>query len=212
MNECPLCKISNSNQCFEDKLRKYYLCENCKLIFAEENSLLSIKGEREIYDLHENDPSDPRYRDFMERMLTPLRSYITGSGLDFGCGPGPVVSSILGAEGISVEHYDPIFCPNPSALEKSYQFVVATEVIEHIYESKEGFEQMLSLLGPYGVLGIMTSFYPDDIDKFKNWGYMRDPTHVRFFHQKTFEWLADKYQLKLEIPAKNVVIFKKENS
>ncbi|OUR98552.1 hypothetical protein A9Q84_03830 [Halobacteriovorax marinus] len=212
MSKCPLCRNSKISQCFEDKSRAYYLCDTCKLIFVPENSLLNLKEEREIYDLHENDPSDPRYREFMERMLTPLRKYISGEGLDFGCGPGPVVAPILKEEGIEVSNYDPIFFPDNSLLEKRYQFVVATEVIEHIYESKEGFEQMLSVLAPYGGLGIMTSFYPDDINKFKNWGYMRDPTHVRFFSQKTFEWMANKYQLELEIPSRNVVIFKKGNS
>lgn len=210
MNECPLCKTLNCHQCFEDKIRKYLKCHKCKLVFVPENSLLSIEGEKKIYDLHENDPDDPRYREFMERMLTPLRKHIEGRGLDFGCGPGPVVSSILGAEGIKVDNFDPIFFPNLEELKDQYQFIVATEVIEHIYNSKEDFEQMLSLLGPYGVLGIMTSFYPDDIDKFKNWGYMRDPTHVRFFSEETFGWMANQYHLKLEIPAKNVIIFKKE--
>jgi transcription initiation factor TFIIIB Brf1 subunit/transcription initiation factor TFIIB len=210
MNICPLCKIQNSKLIFKDKKRDYFICSNCELIFVLEESLLSSNEEKEIYNLHENDPNDSRYHDFMNRLLIPFREYIKGDGLDFGCGPGPVVSTMLKDESVNIFEYDPIFKKAPELLNREYDFIIATEVIEHIYNLKEDFEKILSLLAPLGALGLMTSFYPDDMNNFKGWGYKNDPTHVRFFSEKTFHWIADKYNLDIFIPRKNVIILKRK--
>ncbi len=54
----------------------------------------------------------------------------------------------------------------------------------------------------------MTCFQTDD-DRFDNWHYRRDPTHVVFYREYTFDWLAQHYGWDLEIPAKDVVLLRK---
>ncbi len=211
MNNCPLCLEDNCQHYFDNTKKSFYKCNTCKMIFTSRECLLEADEENKIYDRHENDPNDIHYVNFMERILTPIREYLppNSSGLDFGCGPGPVIKSVLSKEGYSISEYDPFYFNDKRLLEAKYDFVISTEVIEHIYDTKIDLELMLSMLKEKGVLGIMTSFYPSGIDKFKRWGYHQDPTHVRFFNEETFEWIALKYNLELIIPRKNVAIFKK---
>ncbi|PIK14991.1 class I SAM-dependent methyltransferase [Halobacteriovorax sp. JY17] len=212
MSHCPLCLCDNSILHYENKKKVFFRCNTCKLIFAPKERLLNTAEEVEIYDLHENDPNDINYVNFMERILTPLRDHLPyGShGIDFGCGPGPVVKTILSKENFKISEYDPFYVNDKSLLDEQYDFLIATEVIEHIYETKKDFELMLSLVKKKGVIALMTSFYSDDIDKFSRWGYHNDPTHVRFFNEETFDWMAKEYGLRLIIPTKNIAFFIKE--
>ena len=211
MNTCPLCKIQESKFYFQDKKRDYFQCTNCELVYVLVDSLLSSSEEESIYNLHENNPSDPRYRDFMNRLLVPFDKHIKGEGLDFGCGPGPVISTMLKDRNVEIFEYDPIFKNDLDLIDRHYDFIISTEVVEHIYNLKEDFEKVLSLLRPLGALGLMTSFYPSDMNAFKGWGYKNDPTHVRFFSEKTFHWIADQYDLEINIPRANVIILKRKN-
>ncbi|MEC7376339.1 MAG: methyltransferase domain-containing protein, partial [Pseudomonadota bacterium] len=64
------------------------------------------------------------------------------------------------------------------------------------------------MLKPDGWLAVMTCFQTDD-DRFDTWHYRRDPTHVVFYRAATFEWLAAAYGWALEIPVKDVALFRK---
>lgn len=211
MNICPLCKNQNNTFYFKDKKRDYFQCSNCELVYVLGESLLSSVEEKSIYNLHENDPSDTRYHDFMNRLLIPFDQYLKGEGLDFGCGPGPVISTMLKDRDVEIFEYDPIFKNEEELLDREYDFVISTEVVEHIYNLKEDFEKILSLLRPLGALGLMTSFYPSDMNAFKGWGYKNDPTHVRFFSENTFHWIAKEYDLDVFIPRANVIILIRKN-
>ena len=57
-----------------------------------------------------------------------------------------------------------------------------------------------------GWLGVMTTFLTED-SLFENWHYRRDPTHVVFYAEQTFEIIADQNNWHLEIPAKDVALF-----
>lgn len=212
MSKCPLCLKTDPNFYFQNDKKAYFICDNCHLISAGDEYLLTSEKEVAVYDRHENDPNDQGYINFMERILTPLREIIPkdSCGLDFGCGPGPVVHSILSKEGYNISEYDPYYKKDLNTLNKKYDFVIVTEVFEHIYNTKEDLELILSLVGEKGVLAVMTKFYPDGIDKFRYWGYHQDPTHVRFFNRETFEWIGNQYSLKLIIPRENVAFLIKE--
>ena len=54
----------------------------------------------------------------------------------------------------------------------------------------------------------MTDFITTE-DAFDRWYYRRDPTHVVFYSEKTFEVIADQRGWNCEIPSKNIVLFKK---
>jgi hypothetical protein len=65
------------------------------------------------------------------------------------------------------------------------------------------------MLEDNGILAIMTSFL-SNIEDFENWYYRRDPTHVVFYSEKTFEVIADQRDWSYEIISKNVVLFNKQ--
>jgi len=54
----------------------------------------------------------------------------------------------------------------------------------------------------------MTKLAPTK-DRFANWYYKKDPTHVSFFSRSTFEWLAVQWQTNATIIGDDVVIFRK---
>ena len=55
----------------------------------------------------------------------------------------------------------------------------------------------------------MTSFLPND-NKFEDWYYRRDPTHVVFYKRKTFLHIAFQRNWQAFFPTKNVVLFYKK--
>jgi hypothetical protein len=61
-----------------------------------------------------------------------------------------------------------------------------------------------------GWLGIMTSFLTTD-DAFESWYYRRDPTHVTFYSEKTFEVIAEQRNWDYEIKSKDIVLLHKPN-
>lgn len=173
-------------------------------------SRLSAVEERRIYELHENNPEDAGYRRFLSKLADPLMAHLPpgAEGLDFGCGPGPALAGMLEEGGFTVALYDPFFHPDNAALTRTYDFITCTEVVEHLHEPAEVFGLLDQLLRPGGWLGIMTCFQTDDA-RFDNWHYRRDPTHVVFYRQATFQWLARKHGWALEVPVKDVVLLRK---
>ena len=210
---CPLCSSKENFLFSEDKRRAYLRCKKCLLVFVEDQYILSESDEKAIYDLHENDVNDQGYRKFLSRLAKPLNEFIPpgSSGLDFGCGPGPALAEMLKEDGHNMSLYDLYYHPNQSSLKQKYDFITSTEVVEHIRDSKELFENFDSLLKGNGVLGLMTKLVIDK-DAFSNWHYKNDQTHIRFFSEGTFQWIAKKLGMKVNFFNKDVIIFEKQNS
>jgi SAM-dependent methyltransferase len=190
---CLLCSssaplLSNANN------KVYYKCGNCRLIFLDEKFFLSKDEERLRYQSHNNDPEDERYirqlSKLNDKMIPLLKPGDTG--LDYGCGKGKPISFILNKSGYEVSDYDPFFYDDKELLMEKQDFITCTETAEHFHKPGEDFALLNSILKPGGILGIMTNFYPDDIN-FDEWWYHRDPTHVSFYSKKTFEWLTEKF-------------------
>ena len=107
--------------------------------------------------------------------------------------------------------WDPIYRPDAAALERTYDFITCTEVVEHMHRPAEEFRRLDHLLRPGGRLGVMTVFQTDDT-RFAGWHYRRDPTHVVFYRESTLALVADKMGWSIEIPRANVAIFRKPGS
>ena len=160
---------------------------------VDPDSHLSPEQERAEYDLHENDPGDERYRSFLGRLAKPLLERLEPGmhGLDYGCGPGSTLSVMLTGRGMVVDDYDPIYATDIRLLQRRYDFVTSTEVVEHFCQPAVAWRQLASLVRPGGWLGIMTLLAPGDAESFSQWWYKNDPTHVSFYTANTFAWLAD---------------------
>lgn len=171
---------------------------------------LTAEQEKAIYQYHDNNPDDPGYRRFLSKVADPLLARLPpGScGLDFGCGPVPVLAGMLEQEGMAMALYDPFFHPQPDALKQQYDFITCTEVLEHLYQPAAVLRQLDGLLKPGGLLAVMTCFQTDDT-RFASWHYRRDPTHVVFYKEETLAAIAERNQWTLEIPRKDVALFTK---
>ena len=207
---CPLCGESNAPLFFQDKRRPYHRCNRCFLVFVPKPYHLTVEQEKAEYDKHENQLEEPGYLKFLSRMYEPVHAAVpaSSSGLDFGCGPAPALANKLTQLGHSMATYDIYYQPDTRVLEQSYDFITCTEVIEHLASPLVQFEQMLNLLKPQGLLGIMTKLVINQ-ERFTSWHYKNDPTHISFFSRETFEYLAKRYGLNCEFVGADVILFTK---
>lgn len=189
----------------------YWRCPRCEATLMDPAHWLTAEQEKAVYDLHDNHTEDPGYCRFLAKLANPLAEKLPpGSrGLDFGCGPGPVLAGMLEVAGMDMTIYDPLYYPDTSVLKARYDFITCTEVAEHLHDPLETFIQLEQMLQPGGWIGVMTCFQTDDA-RFANWHYRRDPTHVVFYREHTMDCLAQYLGLELEIAVKDVAIFHKK--
>jgi len=206
---CPLCRTGGGTPFHQDK-RAYFRCAICQLVFVLPHQFLSPEAEKALYDLHENSPDDSGYRRFLGRLAGPVSQRLApGSyGLDFGSGPGPTLSVMLEELGHSMTIFDVIYAPDHEALQKEYDFITASEVVEHLHHPRQELERLWTCLKPGGLLGIMTKRVIDQ-EAFSRWHYKNDLTHVCFFSLETFQWLAAHWDAKLTVPGDDVVLLRK---
>lgn len=207
---CPLCSGKDCKLFLKDTQREYLRCLCCELVFVPKSYWLNPKDEKVIYDLHQNSPNDEGYRKFLSRLTTPLLQELSPDqkGLDFGCGPGPTLSHILEEHGHRVELYDPYYYDNPSIFSNSYDFICATEVVEHLKNPQETFSTLFQMLNGHGWLGVMTKMVTTK-ESFKNWHYIRDLTHICFYNTSSFEYIAKRFKSTVTFRGNDVILFQK---
>jgi SAM-dependent methyltransferase len=207
---CPLCAGAELADYHSDQRRAYRQCLDCQLVFVPQRFHLSADQEKAEYDLHENDPQDLGYRGFLNRLAEPLMQRLKpkSQGLDFGCGPGPCLSLMIEEQGHSVALYDLYYANYPELLDCQYDFITATEVIEHLAMPLFELQRLWDLLKPGGHLAIMTKLVASP-EKFANWHYKSDPTHISFFSAPTFEYLGQQWGSAPQFIGADVIIFQK---
>ncbi len=211
---CPLC--SNTTNFFfnwQERNYDYYSCQYCHYIFLAPQNHLSPQKEREVYDLHENNPNDLAYRDFLSQLVVPLKNHIHPKeqflkGLDFGCGPGPTLHLMLEDLGIKMDIFDPIYFPDFNLLGNSYDLITCSEVFEHFKDPIGDFTKLYNALRRGGILGVMTEFYHEGRD-FPNWHYIKYHTHVGFFSKNSLSYLADRFHMEINFYNDRIAVFKK---
>jgi Methyltransferase domain len=210
---CPLCHTTDIHHFSRIRERDYVSCRTCRLMFVPAEQHISADEEKSRYDQHNNHPDDPDYRAFLSRIFVPMQQRLNpGScGLDFGSGPGPTLSLMFEEAGHRMAIYDHFYAPTSSTLDQPYDFITATEVMEHLHRPGFELERLWSLLNPGGLLGVMTQLVPESTP-FADWYYIKDPTHVCFFSSSTCEWLAEHWQAELAFPGKNVMLFQKRSA
>lgn len=209
MNDsCPLCSDNKTSLFTRDKHRHYAHCEQCDLIFVPSQYHLNKPEEKALYDHHQNHPNDQGYCDFLTTLVNPLVTLLKPGmcGLDYGSGPGPTLHSLLAKRGFPTSIYDPYYHNNTIKLKSHYDFVTATEVVEHFNKPEQSWQQLISLVKPNGYIGIMTLRH-DTVKDFDNWWYKNDRTHVMFYSLKTWQALCGLFNLQLAYYNHRVAIF-----
>ncbi|GAU09139.1 class I SAM-dependent methyltransferase [Desulfoplanes formicivorans] len=207
---CPLCGHHEVSLFFADRVREYYCCSRCQLVHVPLRFHLDPSAEKARYDTHRNDPADEGYRCFLSRLARPLQAVVPSGcqGLDFGSGPGPTLSVMLEEMGYQVAIYDKYYACRPELLTRTYDFITATEVVEHLSDPAGELDRLWACLRPGGVLAIMTKLVLDQ-QAFANWHYIRDLTHISFFSHPTFIWLATHLSARLNRVDKDVIMLHK---
>ena len=104
--------------------------------------------------------------------------------------------------------YDIFYQPERSVLSGQYDFITATEVLEHLSDPRAELQQLWQLLRPGGLLGLMTKLVINQ-QRFASWHYINDPTHITFFSRNSLGWLAEALGAQLEILGQDVAILQK---
>ena len=213
---CVLCSSTETQFILKDasrmqEARRYYECKNCRLIYVHPGDRLEREEELERYERHENDPNDPRYRKFLSKLFKPMAERIPENsyGLDFGSGPGPTLNLMFEEAGHRMKVYDSFYDPDVSVFDEQFDFITTSETAEHLFDPLSEFDRLWSCLKSGGFLGVMTSRAPET-ENFKEWHYKNDDTHVIFFREETFQWIAERWSADLEVIDNSVVIFKKD--
>ena len=144
MNLCPLCSEHKKIARLEGPVNRSFLhCENCFLIFTDSGDQPSIEDERIRYSTHNNSIENKGYIDFLNKAIKPALEFIEPgmAGLDYGCGPGPVLSLLIEKSGMTCDNYDPIFFPDLNR-GKEYDFIFATECAEHFFVRGKNFNKL----------------------------------------------------------------------
>lgn len=206
---CPLCGGAEAEKFDEAGGREYLHCPACRLIFVPEKYWPSFEAERARYDQHQNAPGDAGYLTFLDTIAAPLGKRLApGSrGLDYGCGPFPVLCEIIEKQGHTIDRHDPHYFP---ALPRGpYDFIVSTETFEHFRKPGEEITRLCALLRAGGLLGVMTALWSEEVFR-ANWHYRRDFTHLCFYRRETMAWIAAAFGLEiLWCDQKRAVIFRR---
>lgn len=190
--------------------KAYWRCRVCEATFLAPALWPDAGAENAEHDKDENDAEDPAYRAFLSRLSKPLLARLPARlrGLDFGCGPTPALAKMLEEAGHEMRYYDPVYAPDESVLTDDYDFITCNGVIETLHNPRAVFEGLDAMLRPGGWLGIMTEFQTDD-SRFETWHSRRDPGHIIFYRAATLTLLGTRLGWTLQIPRKNIALFRK---
>ena len=207
---CSLCQSDKTSHFHKEESRQFLICLNCAYVFVPKIYQLSEDEEKLRYDTHNNDPKDIRYRQFLSQLSEPLLKKISDNsfGLDFGSGPGPTLSLMLEDFGHQVALFDKFYAKDTSVFNRKYDFITATEVIEHLSNPLTEISRLIKCLNDGGYLAVMTQILTSKIN-FSNWYYKNDPSHIGFFSKKTLSYLASNLDLEVEFISERVIFFRK---
>jgi 2-polyprenyl-3-methyl-5-hydroxy-6-metoxy-1,4-benzoquinol methylase len=211
MKPCKICESKTSILKDEKTSKIYHKCPKCKYIFLDDEFYIDEQKEKKHYDKHHNNLESLGYvkmfEDLRDEFIKPLG---INRALDFGCGEGEVLAIVLERTGMECDRYDLFYFPEKIYKDKTYELICSTEVFEHLQNPLEIFKELLLHVEEGGYLLLMSAFHPDNDDEFLKWWYIRDITHIGFFNLKTFEYMADIFNLKIiKHNGKNTIMFKK---
>lgn len=206
--DCLLCNNSQISIFYKDALNQFYHCERCDGLSRNPDTFLNPTDEKARYLTHNNDVEDKGYQKFVEPLVKHvLRNFSPEDsiGLDYGAGTGPVISKLLVDKGYKINLYDPFFHPNTSVLNRTYDYIVCCEVIEHFFNPLEEFKKLKEFLNPNGLLICKTDLHYPGLN-FAKWYYKNDPSHVFIYSKKTLAWIQKNLDFKsLEVNNRTLV-------
>ena len=211
---CILCTQDSASLLWEkpEEDRHYYHCDACGLVFLNPSEHPNTAECRSRLQHHNNSPESAGYVEFLDPAVQLVTEYCSPGqrGLDFGCGPGPTLSQLLERKGYSMQDYDPLFYPQQELLKTDYEFVTATEVVEHFSTPRIDFQSIDQMLATHGGHFVAMTQVLVNVQEFPNWWYHKDFTHLCFYQKQTLEWIAQWLGWELLAQKKNAFCFRVE--
>ncbi len=173
---------------------QFHKDETSYLVMKDPQHFPSNEAAKARYDTHHNGEDNDEYIAYQKRIFdTFVGIYLKpGKSLDYGCGEGGVMSNFI--EGLAL--YDLYYHPDSKVLQTTYDNIILIEIVEHFESPMTEFKRLIDLLNHGGRLIIQTQFYTD-FEGIEQWWYVRDTTHVAFYHLNTFEYLCKQFGLRL---------------
>ena len=180
-------------------------CPECKLVWYAP----PFFGDQEFYEMLSQQPwyyEDEKWE--FNETIKLIMDIKPKSLLEIGCGTGCFLEKINtfvhSAEGIDINTDAlavakgkglSVSSTKLQAIDKQYEMLVLFEVLEHLDQPSEVFENILRILKPNGLLIIATP-NPDGYMKEAD-SYLLDmpPHHNSSWSVETFDYIADKYNL-----------------
>lgn len=209
---CPQCHSPQSSVYSQDKWRSYFQCQFCFLIFIPRDQLLTDVEEKNRYQAHQNQTDNMNYKNYLASIADSILPHLNfgDRGLDYGCGETTLLSSLLTERGYITGAYDLYFRQDETIWSQIYDFIILSEVIEHFRDPREELKKLNRILKKNGKIFIKTKFYPLEKEKFIDWFYKRDLTHVQFYQTKPFEQISLSEGFKLfEQIGNDLYVFRK---
>ena len=111
---CKICNTSLASMLDERNGWEFFHCKSCEFIFKNPNNYVTSDKELSQYQNHNNTIESRGYVEMFEKFITttfePYLDEIQNS-LEFGSGPGPVLSQLLKQKNLNVDIYDKYFSP-----------------------------------------------------------------------------------------------------
>jgi transcription initiation factor TFIIIB Brf1 subunit/transcription initiation factor TFIIB len=192
VNDCPLCLEHNTQEYSRDKVRSYFICSHCEIIFVPRDQLITQEQEKQRYDSHQNDKENLNYQNYLKKIVSEILPSLEKEdiGLDFGCGITDLMGQLFKTKSFAVDSFDLYFFPEKNIWKKTYNFIILSEVIEHLRNPQSEMQGLRQILLAHGQLFIKTKLHPNKKELFDNWFYKRDNTHVQFFNLVSLKELA----------------------
>jgi hypothetical protein len=117
---CSLCN-NPTKEFYREEHRIFVRCDLCSGIMLLPEFYVDPTAEKNRYEEHNNDVNDPRYQKFVSPITTAVSADFpnTATGLDYGCGTGPVAAVQLQEQGYKVNLFDPFFENHPKTCNSS---------------------------------------------------------------------------------------------
>lgn len=193
--------------------RRYYRCESCGFVALAPSQRPAAAAAKARYLLHDNDPEDKGYREFVSAFAShAVMPYIAPGALalDFGSGPRPLLASLLSASGCRCDLYDPHFAKTRAWRKRTYDAIALHEVAEHLANPGATLDFLAERVAQGGIIAIRTRFLADQGQDFAQWWYRMDPTHLSFYTPSSLErFFAERGFALASLEAPDTIVFRK---
>lgn len=187
---CPLCfKSQNLTVISGPDDRLFRNCSHCKLNFT------NTKLKRSEISVAKQNNKVAKSSKLMKKLLETVNfsGERGGKAICIGTKVGVDFQNALQKTGYDFDFEETNYISSGS--EPAYDLVMAIGTFEDFFFPAKEVDQITNLLAPEGILIIVTDLW-QNLEQFSKWTFAKNPHHVSFFHEDTFNYVCEKYGFK----------------